>query len=68
MRPAVDGVTNQTRELELVVDSMERRKAERRSARERQVEPRLPPKHVPAGRKVIRESAFRPRAHAQTRP
>ena len=53
--PTIDTMTDQRRELELLVDSPERREAELLSARERGVEPNLPPKHVPAGGKVIRE-------------
>jgi hypothetical protein len=54
-RPMIDSVTDQRQELELLVDSLERRETELLSARERGVEPNLPPKHVPASGKVIRE-------------
>jgi hypothetical protein len=44
----IDTVTDQRRDLELLVDSLERREAELLSvARERGAEPNLPPKHVP---------------------
>jgi hypothetical protein len=42
-------------DYERALESMERREAEWRSARERGVEPNLPPKHTPGGGKVIRE-------------
>lgn len=54
-RPMVDSQVEQVRELNLLVDSLERREAELLSAFVRGVEPNLPPKHVPAGRKVVRE-------------
>ena len=54
-RPMVDSQVEQVRELQMVVDSLERREAELLSAFVRGVEPNLPPKHVPAGGKVIRD-------------
>lgn len=54
-RPMVDTCMDRALEYERAYESMERREAEWRLARERGVEPNLPPKHVPAGGKVIRE-------------
>ena len=53
--PTVASKSQEVRELEMLVDSMERREAKLQRARGLGVEPNLPPKHVPPGGKVTRE-------------
>ncbi len=53
--PMVDSQVEQKRELERVVDLMERREAVLVAALDGNLPPDLPPKHVPAGGKVMRE-------------
>jgi hypothetical protein len=53
--PMVDCSLDRALEYERAYESMERREAAWQAARERDVEPNLPPKHVPGGGKVIRE-------------
>jgi hypothetical protein len=54
-RPMVDSSLDRALEYEKACESMERREAEWRAARERGDEPTLPAKHIPSGGKVIRE-------------
>jgi hypothetical protein len=54
-RPMVEVSLDRALEYERAYESMDRREAEWRAARERGAEPNLPPKHVPAGGMVIRE-------------
>ena len=54
-RLIVDGSLDRALEYEKAYESMERREAVWIATRERGDEPRLPPKHVPAGGQVIRE-------------